>query len=128
MTPCHFDCFAMLIFKSFTFDSAHFLPRVPENHKCRRMHGHTYHLTVYLDGELDSELGWVADFADVKDVVKPLIDALDHRILNDIPGLENPTCEQITLWLWNRIKPELPGLSKIKLMETPTSGSVYTGP
>ena len=117
----------MQIFKSFTFDSAHFLPHVPEGHKCRRMHGHTYLLTVYLDGDLDERLGWVADFAEVKSVVKPLVEALDHRVLNDIEGLENPTCEHIAVWLWDKIKPKLPQLSKIKLMETPTSGTIYSG-
>lgn len=117
----------MLIFKSFTFDSAHFLPHVPEGHKCKRIHGHTYRLTVYVEGEPDPHLGWVVDFADLKRAVKSVIDQLDHRLMNDIEGLENPTCERIAVWLWDRIKPEMPGLSKIELYETPTSGAIYEG-
>ncbi len=117
----------MQIFKQFTFDSAHFLPNVPEGHKCKEIHGHTYHLTVYLDGDLDEKLGWVIDFTDVKNVINPIIKSIDHKFLNTIPGLENPTSEVMAIWLWNKIKPELPQLSKIELNETPTSGVIYEG-
>lgn len=117
----------MVIYKKFAFDSAHFLPNVPEGHKCKNMHGHTYHLTVYLEGDLDEELQWVMDFKELKDVVKPVIDRIDHQLLNDIPGLENPTAERILVWIWEQIQPKLPLLSKLELNETPTSGAVYEG-
>ncbi|TVR78241.1 MAG: 6-carboxytetrahydropterin synthase QueD [Saprospirales bacterium] len=117
----------MEIFKQFTFDSAHFLPNVPEDHKCRRIHGHTYILEVYIEGPLKEQFEWVEDFAVVKAAVNPVIKELDHYLLNDIPGLENPTCERIAIYIWNRIKPNLPGLKKIRLNETPTSGVVYRG-
>ena len=117
----------MEIFKEFTFDSAHFLPNVPEGHKCRNMHGHTYRLVAYIKGEPDAHLGWVMDFAVVKSVIDPIIDMVDPHVLNDIEGLENPTCEAIAIWLWNMIKQGLPMLSKIELHETPTSGVVYEG-
>lgn len=117
----------MVIFKKFAFDSAHFLPNVPEGHKCKNVHGHTYHLTVYLEGDLVDDLEWVMDFKDLKDVVKPVVDQLDHQLMNDIEGLENPTAERITVWIWDRIKPKLPLLSKIELNETPTSGVIYDG-
>ncbi|RJE74085.1 6-carboxytetrahydropterin synthase QueD [Reichenbachiella sp. MSK19-1] len=117
----------MVIFKKFAFDSAHFLPNVPEGHKCKNIHGHTYHLTVFLEGDLDEDFQWVMDFKDLKDVVKPVIDKLDHNMINDIPGLENPTAERITVWIWDQIKPHLPLLSKLELNETPTSGVVYEG-
>ena len=117
----------MLIYKSFTFDSAHALPNVPDGHKCKHIHGHTYHLTVYIEGGLDPHLGWVIDFADIKKVVQPIVKEVDHKYLNDIPGLENPTCEMIAVWLWDRIKPGIPNLSRIKLDETPTSGVIYEG-
>jgi 6-pyruvoyltetrahydropterin/6-carboxytetrahydropterin synthase len=117
----------MEIFKSFTFDSAHFLPYVHDGHKCKNMHGHTYRLVVYLEGKTDPVLGWVADFADVKAIVKPIVDRLDHQCLNDIEGLENPTCENIAIWIWDQIKPHLDYLSRIELHETPTSGVVYSG-
>lgn len=117
----------MEIFKQFTFDSAHFLPNVPLEHKCRHVHGHTYRLLVYLEGDLDPHIGWVMDFSDVKRVIDPIVKSIDHKMLNDIEGLENPTCERIAVWLWNKIKPDLPLLSKIELHETPTSGVVYKG-
>lgn len=117
----------MEIFKQFTFDSAHMLPNVTEGHKCKNLHGHTYHLTLFFEGELDEKMGWVIDFNDIKAAVKPIIEQLDHKYLNDLEGLENPTCENMCVWLWSKIKPQLPQLSKIKLNETPTSGAVYMG-
>lgn len=117
----------MVIYKQFTFDSAHFLPNVPKGHKCRQVHGHTYQLTVYAAGPLLNHEGWVLDFGDLKAIVKPLVDQLDHAMLNDISGLENPTAEMTAIWLWDRIKPNLPSLSKIELKETPTSGVIYEG-
>ena len=117
----------MLIFRQFSFDSAHFLPNVPEGHKCKAVHGHTYRMVAYFEGEPDETLGWVADFADIKKIIQPIIEAIDHKLLNEIPGLENPTCELIAVWLWNKIKAELPYLSKIELVETLTSGVIYEG-
>ncbi|MFY0625459.1 MAG: 6-carboxytetrahydropterin synthase QueD [Reichenbachiella sp.] len=117
----------MIIFKKFAFDSAHFLPNVPDGHKCKNIHGHTYHLTVFLEGELEGELEWVMDFKALKDVVKPVIERLDHQLMNEIPGLENPTAERIVIWIWDEIKPQLPLLSKLELNETPTSGAIYEG-
>ena len=117
----------MEIFKSFTFDSAHFLPNVHDGHKCKAIHGHTYRLVVYIDGPLDPHLGWVMDFADLKKVVDPIVKRLDHHLMNEIPGLENPTCEQIAVWIWDQVKPHVPLMSKIELHETPTSGAGYRG-
>lgn len=117
----------MVIFKKFTFDSAHALPHVPDGHKCKEVHGHTYKLTVFIEGDLDEKLGWVMDFAELKRVIKPVIEEIDHKFLNDIPGLENPTCEIIVKWIWDRIKPGIPLLKKLHLDETPTSGAVYEG-
>ncbi len=118
---------AMLLFKEFTFDAAHFLPNVPDGHKCKEMHGHTYRLRVWLEGKLDKQLGWVIDFADLKKVVKPMLDQVDHKCLNNIKELDNPTCELIAVWIWDQLKPLLPSLQKIELHETPTSGVVYDG-
>lgn len=117
----------MRIFKEFTFDSAHFLPNVPENHKCRNMHGHTYRLKVWIEDQPDPVLGWVMDFAVMKQVVQPVVAQLDHKCMNNVAGLENPTCEQIAIWLWNQLKPSLPKLATIELHETPTSGVIYEG-
>jgi len=118
----------MEIFKEFTFDSAHYLPHVPDDHKCKRMHGHTYRVRIWVKGALDSRLGWVMDFGDIKSAWKPLEKRLDHYILNDIPGLENPTAEHIAMYIWDQLKPQLPLLDRIELFETPTSAVVYRGP
>lgn len=117
----------MRIFKEFTFDSAHFLPNVPEDHKCRNMHGHTYRLKVWIEDQPDPQYGWVMDFAVLKQVVKPVVAQLDHKCMNNVNGLENPTCEQIAIWIWNQLKPSLPKLATIELHETPTSGVIYEG-
>ncbi len=117
----------MEIFKQFTFDSAHWLPNVPDDHKCKNMHGHTYIVRFYVKGALDPKLGWVIDFADLKKVWKPLEKTLDHKCLNDIPELENPTAENIAIWLWRKVKPQLPALSRIDLSENPSSGVIYRG-
>ena len=117
----------MEIYKEFSFDSAHFLPNVPEGHKCKNMHGHTYRLRVFIEGPVDPQLGWIMDFKELKDSVGPIIDQLDHNLINNIAGLENPTAENITIWIWNRIKPKLPLLSRVELYETPTTGVLYAG-
>jgi len=118
----------MIVYKQFTFDSAHYLPNVPENHKCRELHGHTYHLTIFVEGQVLEEQGWVLDFNDLKKAVKPVIEMVDHTYLNNILGLENPTTEVFSVWLWKKIKPLLPELKRIELKETPTSGVIYEGP
>lgn len=117
----------MEIYKEFSFDSAHFLPNVPEGHKCKNMHGHTYKLKVFIKGTPDPVLGWIMDFKELKDIVGKVIDQLDHKLINDIPGLENPTAENITVWIWKQISPLLAGLSRIELYETPTTGVIYSG-
>ena len=117
----------MEIIKSFRFEAAHYLPKLPETHKCRRMHGHSFKFDVHVEGPLDPELGWVMDFGDISRLVKPLVEELDHYLLNEIPGLENPTSEVIAVWIWNRLKPELPGLSCIVVYETCTARCEYRG-
>ena len=113
--------------KVFSFDAAHFLPHVPEGHKCKNMHGHTYSLYVSVQGEVEEATGWVVDFADIKAVVKPLVAQLDHQLLNEIDGLENPTAEHIAIWFWNRIAPALPGLYQITVSESPQNIVRYRG-
>jgi len=117
----------MEIYKEFSFDSAHFLPNVPDGHKCKNMHGHTYRLKVFIEGHPDPHLGWIMDFKELKDAVCPVIDQLDHKLINAIQGLENPTAENITIWIWEQIQPLLPLLSRIELYETPTTGVIYRG-
>lgn len=117
----------MHVFKRFQIEAAHFLPNLPEDHKCRRMHGHSFVVEVHVEGPLDPEKGWVMDFADIGDAFRPLFDRLDHRLLNDIEGLENPTSEILARWVWARLEGELPGLSRVAVQETCTAGCVFSG-
>ncbi|MCP4435471.1 MAG: 6-carboxytetrahydropterin synthase QueD [Actinomycetia bacterium] len=117
----------MEIYKEFGFESAHLLPNVPEGHKCARLHGHSFRVRVHVEGEVGEESGWVCDFAAISAACEPLRDELDHRFLNDIPGLENPTSEVIARWIWRRLEPELAGLSMVEVRETCTSGCRYRG-
>lgn len=118
---------SMQIYKEFKFDAAHCLTRVEDGHKCGKMHGHTFVLEVHLDGEVDPERGWILDFNVLCKCVQPLIDQLDHSVLNDIEGLGNPTSENLAVWFWDRLKPKLPQLHKIVVKESPTSGCIYRG-
>ena len=117
----------MEIFREFTFEAAHRLPGVPEGHKCRRLHGHSFRVEVHVGGEVDPEAGWVMDFADLKAAFAPLHDQLDHRYLNEVPGLANPTSEVLARWIWDRLAGALP-LTAVVVRETCTSGAVYRGP
>lgn len=117
----------MDIYKIFTFEAAHLLPNVPEGHKCARLHGHSFEVTLTVSGPVDDVSGWVIDFADVKAAFKPTLKRLDHYYLNDIEGLENPTSENLARWIWAEVKPDLPGLSKVQVKETCTAGSIYSG-
>ena len=115
------------IWKEFGFESAHLLPNVPPGHKCGRLHGHSFRIRVALCGVPGADTGWVMDFADLKKAWKPLHDILDHRYLNDIPGLENPTSELLAGWIWDKLRPSLPELSAISVRETCTAGCIYRG-
>ncbi|MDP2470894.1 MAG: 6-carboxytetrahydropterin synthase QueD [Candidatus Palauibacterales bacterium] len=117
----------MEIWKEFTFDAAHLLPNVPEGHKCRRLHGHTYRVRVFVRGEPDETVGWILDFADIGEAFAPIRESLDHYYLNEIAGLENPTAEVLARWIWARLLPRLAGLSRIEIRETCTSGCSYEG-
>jgi len=116
----------MKLFKEFTFEAAHKLPLVPKDHKCFNLHGHSFKVKITVEGAVN-EMGWVMDFSNIKKTCKPIIDKLDHTYLNEIEGLNNPTSENIAMWLWSKIIVELPELSAIEIMETCTSGCIYQG-
>ncbi len=117
----------MRIYKEFKFDSAHWLPHVPPTHKCANMHGHTYIIEIHVEDELHPTLGWVLDYNDLRNIVEPLVVVLDHKVLNEIPGLENPTAEHIALWLWGKIQPDLPQLAQVVVKENPSNVCIYSG-
>jgi 6-pyruvoyltetrahydropterin/6-carboxytetrahydropterin synthase len=111
-----------------TFEAAHFLPMTPAEHQCRRMHGHSYVVEIHVSGPVDPATGWVCDFAEVRAAFEPTRAALDHHVLNEVPGLDNPTSENIAAWIWRKLAPRLAGLSAVVVHETPTSRCAYTGP
>ena len=117
----------MEIYKEFGFESAHRLPNVPPGHKCARLHGHSFRVSVHVEGPVGEQSGWVCDFADISAACRPLHDELDHRLLNDVPGLENPTSEVLARWIWQRLADRLPGLAMVEVRETCTSGCRYRG-
>lgn len=117
----------MEIFKEFSFEAAHRLPKVPDDHQCARLHGHSFHVRLTVAGEVGDQSGWVMDFAQISDAFRPVLEQLDHYYLNEIEGLENPTSENIARWIWVRLKPELEQLSAVQIRETCTSGCIYKG-
>lgn len=117
----------MRLFKEFTFEAAHRLPQVPADHKCSRLHGHSFAVRICVDGPVGDSSGWVMDFSDIKSAFKPVYERLDHYYLNDIPGLENPTSENLARWIWRELSPSLPQLSAVEIRETCTSGCIYLG-
>ena len=118
----------MEIFREFTIEAAHRLPHVPEGHPCERLHGHSFRLEVWVEGEVQEETGWLMDYAVIDDAFSPLFAQLDHHYLNEVEGLANPTSETLAQWIWQRLETELVGLSKVVVRETCNSGCVYRGP
>jgi len=117
----------MEIFKEFTFEAAHRLPRVPPGHKCGRLHGHSFLVALHVAGPVQDDAGWVIDFADITAAFQPLYEQLDHTYLNEIDGLANPTSEHLARWIWRRLSPALPALCQVVVRETCTSGCIYRG-
>jgi 6-pyruvoyltetrahydropterin/6-carboxytetrahydropterin synthase len=117
----------MDIFKVFSIEAAHRLPNVPLAHKCARLHGHSFRVEIHVSGPVGGETGWVMDFADIKEAFQPLFAQLDHHYLNEVEGLSNPTSEHLARWIWQRLRPSLPMLSKVIVNETCTSGCIYQG-
>jgi 6-pyruvoyltetrahydropterin/6-carboxytetrahydropterin synthase len=114
----------MEIFREFTFEAAHRLPRVRPDHKCARLHGHSFRVRIVVAGDVDPTTGWVADFADLATAFAPLHAELDHHYLNEVPGLENPTSENIARWIWEGLG-SLDGLAEVWVLETCAEGCRY---
>ncbi|MEM9398865.1 MAG: 6-carboxytetrahydropterin synthase QueD [Verrucomicrobiota bacterium] len=113
--------------REFIFDAAQALTVFPEGHKCRQLHGHTFRVQISVTGEIDQKTGMLYDHAIIAQKVRPIIELIDHRYLNEIEGLENPTLENLSFWFWERLKNELPDLSEIVVYETPTAWCRFTG-
>lgn len=113
--------------KDYRFEAAQTLPNLPGDHKCKKMHGHSFKIEIAVEGEVNPEIGWVYDHAEISKAMNPLLDMLDHSYLNEIEGLENPTIEIMAAWFWTRLAPQLPGLAEIVIHETPTARCVFRG-
>ena len=113
--------------RDFTFEAAHLLPKAPAEHKCRRLHGHSFRVEVQVEGEVDPRTGWLIDYGDIRDAVEPLRTQLDHYYLNEIRGLENPTSENLAAWIWERLKPRLPSVIRLIVHETCEARCEYEG-
>jgi 6-pyruvoyltetrahydropterin/6-carboxytetrahydropterin synthase len=116
----------MEIFREFTFEAAHRLTHVPDGHKCARLHGHSCRVQIRVAGAVGPETGWVMDFQDIKEAFASLHDQLDHRYLNEVAGLANPTSDNLARWIWDRFSGELP-LSEVVVRETCSAGCAYRG-
>ncbi len=117
----------MRISRSFTFEAAHRLPNMPPEHKCFRLHGHSFSVEIHLDGEVDATTGMVLDFADIECAMAPVLQQLDHSYLNEVQGLENPTSEIIARWIWENLAHELPHLALVVVRETCVTACSYDG-
>jgi 6-pyruvoyltetrahydropterin/6-carboxytetrahydropterin synthase len=113
--------------RQYRFEAAHQLPKVPASHPCHALHGHSYCVGVVVVGRAGQDTGWVIDFADIDAAFEPLRAQVDHRLLNEVAGLENPTSEVLARWLWDRLTGALPGLAAVSVAETPDSACTYRG-
>jgi 6-pyruvoyltetrahydropterin/6-carboxytetrahydropterin synthase len=113
--------------KEFVFEAAHRLPEVPADHKCARLHGHSFRCEVAVRGEVDPRTGWFIDYGEITEAFEPLRLQLDHYYLNDIAGLENATSENLAGWIWERLKGRLRGLRRVTVRETCTARCDYFG-
>ena len=111
--------------QQFQIESARFLPKLPASHPCSRMHGHSFKIILTLQGPLDPKLGWVRDYHEIETTVRPFLLQLDHQTLNQVQGLENPTSENLALWLYEKLKRPLPELVRVSVQETATTECSY---
>jgi 6-pyruvoyltetrahydropterin/6-carboxytetrahydropterin synthase len=119
----------MKIYKEFRFEAAHFLPSAPPGHPNARVHGHSFRVRITIDGEPNANTGVVMHFDDVEAALGDAREALDHRLLNEVDGLAQPTLERIAVWLWDRLHNWLPGLAEIEVArDSCHEGCVYRGP
>ena len=118
----------MEVFRTFRFHAARHLPNLDDSHICKKIHGHTFNLTVHVKNEINPKTGFVIDFFDIDEIVNSkVIINIDHKLLNDISTLSNPTSEHICIWIWEKLQNKIPGLSKIVLSEDHGTGIIYKG-
>ena len=117
----------MEVYKTFSVESARSLPHLPDGHPCKNVHGHSFKITITVNGQVNEDTGFVMDFSDIDYVFAPIHSMIDHAYLNDIEGLQNPSSENLCKWMWSRLSASLPGLTKIEIRETESTGCIYKG-
>lgn len=111
--------------QQFQIESARFLTGLPASHPCSNMHGHSFVIILTLVGPLDPVKGWVQDYHEISTLMKPLLDQLDHKVLNNVQGLENPTSEKLAVWIYDQAKKTIPTLKQVTIKETPITECSY---
>ena len=117
----------MIVYKKFNIESARSIPNLPKTHPCHHIHGHSFKIIISVKGPVNKQNGFVTDFQDIDDAFSPFKKELDHSYLNDIEGLQNPTSENICIWIWDKIQSSLPNIYKIEIKETDSTGCIYKG-
>jgi 6-pyruvoyltetrahydropterin/6-carboxytetrahydropterin synthase len=119
---------ALKLYKEFFFEAAHFLPSAPSGHPNSRIHGHSFRLRVMLQGDPDPQTGLLMNLGDIAAAMQPILEQLDHRLLNEVEGLQVATLENLVRWIWERAKPALPALAEIAVSrDTCMEGCIYSG-
>lgn len=117
----------MEVYKTFAVEAARSLPHLPDDHPCKRIHGHSFKITITVNGQINEDTGFVMDFSEIDSVFSPIHEMIDHAYLNEIKGLENPSSENLCQWIWSKLSSSLPGLKKIEIKETESTGCIYQG-
>ena len=117
----------MVVYKNFNIESARSLPNVPKTHPCYNVHGHSFKIKISVKQKIDKTTGFIIDFQEIEDAFHPIMEILDHKYLNDIEDLNNPTSENICIWIWKKLKPSLPNIYEIEIKETDSTGCIYKG-
>jgi len=113
--------------RTFSFEASHRLDHLGVEHPCYNLHGHSYRVEIEVYGEVDETTGFLIDYSEIAKIVRSIVKRLDHTHLNDVEGLPLTSTEHIGRWLWERIQPELPILSRITIYETDSSKCVFEG-
>jgi len=114
------------VWRRYRFQAAHKLPNVPEGHKCGRLHGHGFQVILHAASDVSSS-SVAVEYDSLDAGWEQVFPLLNYRYLNDLPGLENPTSELISSWLWGKLKPDLPCLSAVTVYETESCGATFDG-
>lgn len=117
----------MKLKQHFQIESARFLPHLASDHPCSRLHGHSFKIILSITGPVIPPKQWVMDYHEINLIVLPILKLIDHRVLNEVEGLENPTSEVLARWIYDKVKEKIPLLTSVNISETPTTECIYSG-